>query len=160
MHPWINTSPVTRYRARQSETTQLSIRYGVEHRRLADPAHDAQPENPLCLQARPITGNGCRSKRLRIASPSFAQVNTPQAELSRNACQASGLMLSGSMSCWSTHTPVWALSQYCSPIPLGVSSQLKSRPRRLNDAVREHVEGIDNLEFVCSRTEDYLDSLH
>lgn len=78
MHPWINEA-LARLQERCGETTQLSVRYGVNtgeylvQPRLAGPGIDVESGQKHYTEA-------MHGQRFRVASPSFFQVNTPTAE--------------------------------------------------------------------------------
>ena len=78
MHPWIN-GVLARLQGRCAETTQLSVRYGVNtgeylvQPRLVGPGIDVESGQKHYTEA-------MHGRRFRVASPSFFQVNTPTAE--------------------------------------------------------------------------------
>ncbi len=78
MHPWINDA-LARLQERCAETTQLSVRYGVNtgeylvQPRLVGPGIDIESGQKHYTEA-------MHGRRFRVASPSFFQVNTPTAE--------------------------------------------------------------------------------
>lgn len=78
MHPWINDA-LERLQERCAETTQLSVRYGVNtgeylvQPRLAGPGIALESGQKHYTEA-------MHGQRFRVASPSFFQVNTPTAE--------------------------------------------------------------------------------
>ena len=78
MHPWINDA-LGKLQERCSETTQLSVRYGVNtgeylvQPRLVGPGIALESGQKHYTEA-------MHGQRFRVASPSFFQVNTPTAE--------------------------------------------------------------------------------
>ncbi|MDE2801252.1 MAG: Maf family nucleotide pyrophosphatase [Chloroflexota bacterium] len=78
MHPWINDA-LARLQERCAETTQLSVRYGVNtgeylvQPRLVRQGIDIESGQKHYTEA-------MHGRRFRVASPSFFQVNTPTAE--------------------------------------------------------------------------------
>ena len=78
MHPWINDA-LGKLQERSAETTQLSVRYGVNtgeylvQPRLAGPGIALESGQKHYTEA-------MHGQRFRVASPSFFQVNTPTAE--------------------------------------------------------------------------------
>lgn len=78
MHPWINDA-LGKLQARCAETTQLSVRYGVNtgeylvQPRLVGPGIALESGQKHYTEA-------MHGQRFRVASPSFFQVNTPTAE--------------------------------------------------------------------------------
>ncbi len=78
MHPWINEA-LGKLQERCAETTQLSVRYGVNtgeylvQPRLVGPGIELESGQKHYTEA-------MHGQRFRVASPSFFQVNTPTAE--------------------------------------------------------------------------------
>ncbi len=78
MHPWINET-LGKLQERCAETTQLSVRYGVNtgeylvQPRLVGPGIELESGQKHYTEA-------MHGQRFRVASPSFFQVNTPTAE--------------------------------------------------------------------------------
>ena len=95
-------------------------------------------------------------RRLRIASPSFAQVNTPQAEALATLVEQR-LRLSGSELLVDAYAGVGTFAILLANSARRVIA-IEESSAAVDDAA-VNIEGIDNLEFVCSRTEEYLDSL-
>ena len=154
MHPGINRA-LTALQGKAAETTQLSVRYGVN---TGDQLIQPTLRNPdLSLP----TGQThywerMHERRLRIASPSFAQVNTPQAE-SLAMLVEERLRLSGSELLVDAYAGVGTFAILLSGSARSVIA-IEESSAAVDDAA-VNIEGVDNLEFVCSRTEDYLDSL-
>ena len=154
MHPGINQA-LTALQGKAAETTQLSVRYGVN---TGDRLIQPTLHNPdLSL----TTGQThywerMHERRLRIASPSFAQVNTPQAE-SLATLVEERLRLSGSELLVDAYAGVGTFAILLANSARRVIA-IEESSAAVDDAA-VNIEGIDNLDFVCSRTEDYLDSL-
>ena len=154
MHPWINEA-LRALQGKAGETTQLSVRYGVN---TGDWLIQPTMHNPdISLPTgQPHYWEQMHDRRLRIASPSFAQVNTAQAErlaiLVRDRLQLSGKELLVDAYAGVGTFAILLASSARRVIAIEESSAA------VNDAAI-NTEGIDNLEFVGSKTEDYLDSL-
>ena len=154
MHPWINGALQT-LQGEAGETTQLSIRYGVNTGNWLIQPTMHSPDIALPT-GQTHYWEQLHDNRLRIASPSFAQVNTPQAE-----CLATlvgeRLQLTGTELLIDAYAGVGTFA-----VLLAESARYVIAIEESSAAVDDasvNVEGIENLEFVCSRTEDYLDSL-
>ena len=154
MHPWINTA-LRALQGNAAETTQLSVRYGVNTGDWLIQPTMHNPDIPLPT-GQTHYWERMRDRRLRIASPSFAQVNTPQAERLATLV-AERLQLSGAELLVDAYAGVGTFA-----VLLAASARKVIAIEESSAAVKDaavNIEGIDNLEFVCSRTEDYLDSL-
>ena len=154
MHPWINKA-LRALQGKASETTQLSVRYGVNTGDwLIQPTmHDPDILLPTGQSHYWEQLNG---RRLRIASPSFAQVNTTQAECLANiVCER--LQLNGTELLVDAYAGVGTFAVLLAGSARHVIAIEESSAAVKDAAV--NIKGIENLEFECSRTEDYLDSL-
>lgn len=154
MHPWINKA-LKKLQGEAGETTQLSVRYGVN---TGDWLIQPTMRNPDISLPTGQTHywEQLNGHRLRIASPSFAQVNTQQAERLA-ALVGERLQLSGVELLVDAYAGVGTFA-----VLLATSARRVIAIEESSAAVKDaavNIEGIDNLEFVCSRTEDYLDSL-
>ena len=154
MHPWINTA-LRALQGNAAETTQLSVRYGVNTGDWLIQPTMHNPDIPLPT-GQTHYWERLRDRRLRIASPSFAQVNTPQAERLATLI-AERLRLSGAELLVDAYAGVGTFAVLLADHARKVIAIEESSAAVKDAAV--NIEGIDNLEFVCSRTEDYLDSL-
>ena len=154
MHPWINTA-LRALQGNAAETTQLSVRYGVNTGDWLIQPTMHNPDIPLPT-GQTHYWERMRDRRLRIASPSFAQVNTPQAERLATLV-AERLRLSGAELLVDAYAGVGTFAVLLADHARHVIA-IEESSAAVNDAA-VNIEGIDNLEFVCSRTEDYLDSL-
>ena len=154
MHPWINEA-LRELQGKAGETTQLSVRYGVN---TGDWLIQPTMHNPdISLP----TGQAyyweqMLDRRLRIASPSFAQVNTPQAERLATLV-AERLQLSGNELLVDAYAGVGTFAVLLADSARHVIA-IEESSAAVKDATVNTV-GIDNLEFIGSKTEDYLDSL-
>ena len=154
MHPWINEA-LSKLQGNAAETTQLSVRYGVNTGDWLIQPTMHNPDIPLPT-GQTHYWERMNDRRLRIASPSFAQVNTPQAERLATLV-AERLQLSGAELLVDAYAGVGTFAVLLAAHARRVIAIEESSAAVKDAAV--NIEGIDNLEFVCSRTEDYLDSL-
>lgn len=154
MHHWINEA-LRALQGKAAETTQLSVRYGVNTGDWLIQPTMHNPEIPLPT-GQTHYWERMRDRRLRIASPSFAQVNTPQAELLADLVRER-LRLSGAELLVDAYAGVGTFAALLADSARHVIA-IEESSAAVNDAA-VNIEGIANLEFVCSRTEDYLDSL-
>ena len=154
MHPWINKA-LRRLQGNAAETTQLSVRYGFNTGDWLIQPTMHNPDIPLPT-GQTHYWEQMHNRRLRIASPSFAQVNTPQAERLATLV-AERLQLSGAELLVDAYAGVGTFAVLLAGSARRVVA-IEESSAAVNDAA-VNIEGIDNLEFVCSRTEDYLDSL-
>ena len=154
MHPWINGA-LQKLQAKAGETTQLSIRYGANTGDWLIQPTMHNPDIPLPT-GQTHYWEQLHDSRLRIASPSFAQVNTPQAERLA-ALVGERLQLTGSELLIDAYAGVGTFAVLLAESARHVIA-IEESSAAVDDA-SVNVEGIENLEFVCSRTEDYLDSL-
>ena len=154
MHPWINQALRT-LQGKAAETTQLSVRYGVN---TGDWLIQPTMHNPDISLATGQTHYWERlnRRRLRIASPSFAQVNTPQAERLAERVRER-LQLSGDELLVDAYAGVGTFAALLADSARHVIAIEESSAAVKDAAV--NTEGIPNLEFVEGRTEDVLDSL-
>ena len=154
MQPWINTA-LHALQGKAGETTQLSIRYGTNTGDWLIQPTMHNPDIPLPT-GQTHYWEQLHGNRLRIASPSFAQVNTPQAERLATLVR-DRLQLSGSELLIDAYAGVGTFAVLMADSARHVIA-IEESSAAVDDAA-VNVEGIENLEFVCSRTEDYLDSL-
>ena len=154
MHPWINRA-LQKLQGKAGETTQLSIRYGANTGDWLIQPTMHSPDIPLPT-GQTHYWEQLHGNRLRIASPSFAQVNTPQAECLA-ALVGERLQLTGTELLIDAYAGVGTFAVLLADSARHVIA-IEESSAAVDDA-SVNVEGIENLEFVCSRTEDYLDSL-
>jgi 23S rRNA (uracil1939-C5)-methyltransferase len=154
MAPWINET-LRNLQGKCQETTQLSIRYGINTGDwLIQPTFHS-PEIPLA------TGQTHYTERLlghafRIASPSFAQVNTPQAE--RMALLVHDrLEPDGSELLVDAYAGVGTFAVLLADSVRRVIA-IEESSAAVKDAAA-NIEGIDNLEYIEGKTEEVLDTL-
>ena len=154
MHPWINEA-LRSLQGKAAETTQLSVRYGFNTGEWLIQPTMHNPDIPLPT-GQTHYWEQMHDRRLRIASPSFAQVNTPQAEQLATLV-GERLQLSGSEFLVDAYAGVGTFAVLLADFARRVVA-IEESSAAVDDAA-VNIEGITNLEFVCSRTEDYLDSL-
>ena len=154
MDPWINET-LAGLQGSAGETSQLTMRYGVN-------TDDWLVQPVLHNEEIPIpTGQGHYRERLldrpfRIASPSFFQVNTKQAERLAELVRQR-LDLAGDETVVDAYAGVGTFAVLLAPFVKRVIA-IEESFSALKDAAINTL-GIDNLEFVEGRTEDVLDDL-
>ena len=154
MAPWINES-LRQLQGRCSETTQLSMRYGVN-------TGDWLIQPTLLSEEIPIpSGQGHYREKLldrpfRISSPSFFQVNTKQAERLIELVRAR-LDLRGDDVLVDAYAGVGVFAVTFAPLVRRVIA-IEESSAALKDAAINTL-GIENLEYVEAKTEEVLDSL-
>ena len=154
MEPWINET-LGALQGRAAETSQLTVRYGVN-------TGDWLVQPALHNEDIPIpTGQGHYRERLldrpfRIASPSFFQVNTKQAERLAELVRER-LDLGGGETVVDAYAGVGTFAVLLAPLA-GRVIAIEESFSALKDAAINTL-GIDNIEFVEGRTEDVLGEL-
>ena len=154
MHPWINKA-LRLLQGKAAETTQLSVRYGVNTGEWLIQPTMHNPDISLPTGQKHYWEQ-LGHHRLRIASPSFAQVNTPQAEQLAEIVR-DRLRLSGTELLVDAYAGVGTFAVLLASSARRVVA-IEESSAAVNDAAI-NIKGIGNLEFVCSRTEDYLNTL-
>ena len=154
MHPWINQALRT-LQGKAAETTQLSVRYGVHTGDWLIQPTLQNPDIPLAT-GQTHYWERLNDRRLRIASPSFAQVNTPQAERLADLVRQR-LQLSGGELLVDAYAGVGTFAALLADSARHVIAIEESSAAVKDAAV--NIEGIPNIEFVEGRTEDVLDNL-
>lgn len=154
MAPWINEA-LRELQGKCQETTQLSIRYGVNTGEWLIQPTMKNPDINL------VTGQTHYAEKVlghafRIASPSFAQVNTPQAE--RMALLVRDrLELDGSELLVDAYAGVGTFAVLLAGSVRRVIA-IEESSAAVKDAAA-NIEGIDNLKYVEGKTEEVLDTL-
>ena len=154
MTPWINETLGT-LQGKVAETSQLAMRYGIN-------TGDWLVQPILHNEDVPIaSGQGHYKERLldrpfRIASPSFFQVNTKQAERLAELVR-DRLGLSGTELVVDAYAGVGTFAVLLAPFARMVVA-IEESSAALKDAAINTL-GISNLEFVEGRTEEVLDEL-
>ncbi len=151
MHPWINDA-LGLLQRKCAETSQLSLRYGVNTGDfLVQPVLKTEE---VCL----VSGQTHYSERLdgrefRVASSSFFQVNTRQAERILELVK-DGLRLSGRESVVDAYAGVGVFAVMLAP-HTGQVVAIEDSASAVQDA-EANAEGIDNLRFIHGKTEEVL----
>ena len=154
MHPGINRC-LESLLGKSSETTQLSIRYGVN-------TGDILVQPQLKNEALDIaTGQktyveSLAGREFRIAAASFFQVNTPQAELVSRLVE-NGLELNGKGTIVDAYAGVGVFAVLLAPLAEKVIA-IEESASAVRDAEANAV-GLDNVEFRQGKTEDVLAQL-
>ncbi|MCH8206819.1 MAG: 23S rRNA (uracil(1939)-C(5))-methyltransferase RlmD [Chloroflexi bacterium] len=154
MTPWINETLGT-LQGKSAETSQLTIRYGIN-------TGDWLVQPILHNEEVPIaSGQGHYKERLldrpfRIASPSFFQVNTKQAERLAELVR-DRLELNGTELVVDAYAGVGTFAVLLAPFVRSVVA-IEESSAALKDAAINTL-GIGNLDFIEGRTEDVLDEL-
>ena len=154
MHPWINGA-LAAMQGKAGETTQLSARYGVNTGDWLIQPTMQNPDIPLPT-GQTHYWERMLHRRLRVASPSFAQVNTPQAERLAELVRAR-LGLSGDELLVDAYAGVGTFAALLADSARRVIAIEESSAAVKDAAV--NIAGIDNIEFVEGRTEDVIDGL-
>jgi 23S rRNA (uracil1939-C5)-methyltransferase len=154
MSPWINEA-LGLLQGRSAETSQISVRYGVNTGDwLIQPVLESG-EIPLASGQKHYREE-LLGTPLRIASPSFFQVNTPQAE--RMALLLRGrLGLTGNETLVDAYAGVGAFAVLLAPFAKKVIA-IEESPAAIEDA-RFNAAEVDNLELRQGRTENVLHTL-
>ncbi|MBI2165145.1 MAG: septum formation protein Maf, partial [Chloroflexi bacterium] len=146
-------SILSQLQGRCAETTQLSVRYGVntgEH--LIQPRLDQVP----LATGQPSYHEALLGRRLRVSSPSFFQVNTAQAD-SMVSLLRQGLGLSGRQWLVDAYSGVGTLTILLAPYCRRVTA-IEESSAAVKDA-RGNAEGIENLDFCLGKVEDILGTM-
>lgn len=151
MHSWINEA-LAQLQGRCSETSQLSLRYGMATGDFLIQPKLANQEVPL-----PSGQKHYRElldgKAFRIASSSFFQVNTRQAERMVELVKE-GLALSGKEVVVDAYAGVGTFAISLAPHAAEVIA-IEESTSAVKDAV-SNAEGVDGVRFLVGKTEDVL----
>ena len=151
MHPWINDALALLQR-RCAETSQLSLRYGVNTGDfLVQPALKTE-EVPLA-SGQTHYRERLDGREFRIASSSFFQVNTEQAERILGLVK-DGLRLSGRELVVDAYAGVGVFAIMLAP-HAGQVVAIEDSASAVRDA-EANSGGIDNLRFLQGKTEEAL----
>lgn len=154
LHPWINDA-MGKLQTRCAETTQLSLRYGVNTGDgLIQPALK-NPAVPL-PSGQPSYIERILDHDFRIASPSFFQVNTLQAERLLELVRER-LRLTGQETLVDAYAGVGTFAVLLAPLARRVLA-IEESVSAIRDA-RDNVAGLKNVEFLQGRTENVLAQL-
>ena len=151
MDPWIN-SALEGLQGKCRETSQLSIRYGVNTGDfLVQPALKNEGVEMPTGQKHYMESIGGRE--FRIASPSFFQVNTRQAECMAELVKEE-LMLSGTETVVDAYAGVGSFAILLAP-HAGKVIAIEESTSAVDDATA-NAEGVSGIEFLRGKTEDVL----
>ena len=154
MAPWINET-LRLFQGHCAETSQITMRYGIN---TGDWLIQPTLQNPELVLATGQTHYGERllDRRFRIASPSFFQVNTKQAEQLTKLLGAR-LELAEKDLLVDAYAGVGTFAVAFAPQVRRVVA-IEESAAAVEDA-SANTKGIDNIELVVGKTEDVLDSL-
>ena len=151
MQPWINQT-LAHLQRKSAETSQLSIRYGMEsgdyliQPRLKNP--DIQVES-----GQPHYTDIIEGRRFRVAASSFFQVNPKQAEALARLVR-DGLQLTGRETVVDAYAGVAAFAVLVADRCRRVIA-IEESASAIKDA-ESNIGGVDNIELVQAKTEDAL----
>ncbi|MCS7207919.1 MAG: class I SAM-dependent RNA methyltransferase [Dehalococcoidia bacterium] len=154
MHPWINQA-LAHLQGKCAETSQMSIRYGVHTGQwlIQPPLHE--PSITLATGQK-YYEEALWGRRFRIASPSFFQVNTLQAEqMVRVVRDALGLNGQGILV--DAYAGVGTFGILLAPFVTRVIA-IEESASAVDDA-RINAQGIPNIEFRQGKVEEVLPTL-
>jgi 23S rRNA (uracil1939-C5)-methyltransferase len=154
MHPWINQA-LMRLQGRCGETSQLSIRYGVNTGDYLIQPMLRSPDVAL-ITGQPHYTEALKGRRFQIASPSFFQVNTHQAEQMVDLLKE-GLSLSISELLVDTYAGVGTFAFLLAEHVQRVVA-IEDSASAIEDA-RGNAGDTQNVRFVLGRTEMMLSIL-
>lgn len=154
MHPWINRA-LAQLQTRCGETTQLSIRYGVNTGRwlIQPPLRQAGVDLET---GQKHYDEALHSHPFRISAASFFQVNTPQAERMADLVRQR-LALTGDETVVDAYAGVGTFAALVAPHARRVIA-IEDSPAAVHDA-EVNVHATPNVELVRGRTEKALQSL-
>lgn len=154
MHPWINQA-LTHLQGKCAETSQMSIRYGVHtgqwliQPRLREPSITLETGQKTYEES--LLG-----RHFRIASPSFFQVNTLQAEQMVLAVKEA-LGMKGKGTLVDAYAGVGTFATLLAPY-VERAIAIEESASAVEDA-RHNAQGIANIDFVQGKVEEVLPSL-
>lgn len=154
MHPWINQA-MSQLQGHCGETTQLSIRYGVNTGRwlIQPPLRDAH----ITLESgQKHYEEALDASRFRVSAASFFQTNTAQAEHMAHLVRKR-LALTGDETVVDAYAGVGTFAALVAADARRVIA-VEDSPAAVQDA-QVNVEGMPNVELVRGRTERVLHTL-
>ena len=154
MDPGVNDI-LSKLQGRCAETTQLSVRWGVNTGDyLVQPTLKSSDIPVTTGQKRYVeTLRGCS---FRIASPSFFQVNIKQLERLVDLVK-DGLQLSGDETLVDAYAGVGTFALLLAPFARRIIA-IEDSPAAVEDA-KANADGLSNVEFLQGRTEEALPNL-
>jgi 23S rRNA (uracil1939-C5)-methyltransferase len=154
MHPRINEA-LYHLHGHCGETTQLSIRYGVNTGTFLIQPALKRLQLPLKTGQR-YYEEALRGRRFRVSAPSFFQVNTMQAERMAWLVQER-LALTGQELVVDAYAGVGTFAVLLAPFASKVIA-IEDSASAVQDA-QANIEGVPNVELAQARTEEMLGSL-
>ncbi len=151
MHPFINDA-VGQLQGRCAETSQLSIRYGVNSGDFLIQPSLKSPEVPL-VSGQKHYEESLGGSRFKISASSFFQVNTRQAEAMVELVRE-GLELSGQELLVDAYAGVGTFAIMLAPFA-GRVIAIEESSSAVKDAVI-NADGVENVQFIEGKTEDVL----
>ena len=151
MHQGINDI-LRQLQGRCAETTQLSVRYGVNTGQFLVQPSLRNPEVPVPTGQTHYT-EALGGRTFRVASPSFFQVNTAQAER-LVALVRERLALTGDEVVVDAYAGVGTFAVLLAPYARRVVA-IEESPAAVRDA-EANAAGLENVRFLLGRTEDVL----
>ncbi len=154
MHPSINEA-LSQLQGRCAETTQLSIRYGVNTGQWLIQPTLRRPEVPLSSGQKSYE-EALHSKLFRISAASFFQVNTAQAERMAELVRER-LALTGEELLVDAYAGVATFAVLFAPYASKVIA-IEESASAIKDA-QVNIQGLTNIELAQDKTEKLLQSL-
>jgi len=154
MHPWINEA-LSQLQGRCGETTQLSIRYGVNTGEWLVQPTLRSPDVPLPSGQKHYREN-LHGRHFRISAASFFQVNTRQAEyMADMVCER--LALTPEQLAVDAYAGVGTFAALIAPHAARVIA-IEESASAIRDA-EVNIQGLANVELAQAKTEDVIHSL-
>ncbi len=151
MHQGVN-SRLAQLQGRCAETTQLSLRVGADTDDFLVQPRLKNPDVPLTTGQKHYQ-DSVDGHAFKVSSPSFFQVNTPQASrLAQVLRQA--LALTGTEVLLDAYTGVGTFAVLLAPYARKIIA-VEESAAAVADA-RENTRGLGNVEFVLGKTEEVL----
>ena len=154
MHPRINEM-LGQLQGRCGETTQVAIRYGMNTGAFLVQPTLQNPEIQLATGQKAYS-EALRGRRFRVASPSFFQVNVPQAEQMVDMVR-DRLRLTGEETLVDAYSGVGTFAALLAPYVKRVVAIEESRAAA-QDAL-ENFQGVANVELCQGKAEEVLAKL-
>jgi 23S rRNA (uracil1939-C5)-methyltransferase len=154
MHEGVN-SRLAQLQGRCAETTQLSLRVGAETDDFLVQPRLKNPAIPLPTGQKHYL-DSVDGRTFQVSSPSFFQVNTPQAARLAQAVRRA-LALTGGEVLLDAYTGVGAFAVLLAPHARKIIA-IEESSAAVADA-RENTKGLTNVEFVLGKTEEVLAQL-
>ncbi len=154
MDPGVN-NVLQQLQGRCDETTQLSVRWGVNTADYLVQPTLKSPEVPIVTGQKTYV-ESLRGRDFRIASPSFFQVNIKQLDRLVDLVKE-GLKLSGNETLVDAYAGVGTFALLLAPYA-GRVIAIEDSPAAVEDA-NANADGLPNVEFHLGRTEEALPKL-